>query len=98
MECKRVILGSNPGLQTIKPIPDMCRRDKTIGMNQMGIISIFKDRRPTAQAWIDEVLPTLVLSPSADKIRKTFWEMPPNGWMEFDMARKTLSYCSLEKI
>lgn len=97
MEVKRVILGSNPGLQTIQTIPDMCVRDKTITVNPFRVITIFQDRRPTAKAWIDEVLPTLVISLSADKIRKAFWEMPSNGWMEFDMARKTLSFCYLEK-
>ena len=97
MECKRVLLGSNPGLKAIFKIPDMCEREKTITMNEMKILTIFKDRRPTAKKWIDELLPHLVLGISADKIRQAFWDMPQNGWMEFDAGRKTLSFCYLEK-
>jgi hypothetical protein len=97
MECKRVILGSNPGLTAILKIPDICERDKTITLNEMKILTIFKDTRPSARAWIDEMLPHFVLGISADKIRQVFWDMPSSGWMEFDGGRKTLSFCYLEK-
>lgn len=97
MEVKRVLLGSNPGLIRIRQIPDMCVRDKTITLNEMKLLTIFQDTRPSARQWIDETLPQLVLGISADKMRQVFWDMPQGGWMEFDVARKTLSFCYLEK-
>lgn len=97
MECKRVLLGSNPGLKAYYKIPDICEREKTIFLNEMKVLLMFKDTRPSARQFLDELLPHLVLGISADKIRQVFWDMPPNGWMEFDTARKTLSFCYLEK-
>jgi hypothetical protein len=97
MECKRVILGSNPDVQVSFRIPDMCEKDKTIHMNEMKILTLFKDYRPTAKKFLDELLPHLVIGISADKIRQVFWDMPQGGWMEFDGGRKTLSFCYIEK-
>ena len=97
MEVKRILLGANPSVARIR-IPDMCERDKTIIRNPLGGLSIFRDTRPTAQHWINEVLPQLALGVSGDTLLNWFWtEMPENGWMEFDHGRHTLSFCQLEK-
>ena len=97
MDVKRVILGSNPRLSGAIRIPDMCQHDKTITVNQYKVMTIFKDYRPTARKFIDEFLPLTVIGIQPEKIRQLFWEMPQNGWMEFDVARKTLSFCYVEK-
>jgi len=97
MDLTRVILGSNPGLTGMRQIPDMCERDKTIHLNEMKIISIFKDHRVSAKAWINEMLPLFVVGVDPDKIRRAFWDMPPNGWFEFNCATKVLSFCYVEK-
>jgi hypothetical protein len=97
MECKRVILGSNPDVKVAFRIPEICEQAKTIHMNEMKILTLFKDYRPTAKKFLDELLPHLVIGISADKIRQVFWDMPEGGWMEFDGGRKTLSFCYIEK-
>lgn len=99
MEVKRSILGGHPSAQ-ITHIPDMCIQSRTIVVNKMKVLTIFKDRRPTAVKWIDENIPRLLLMDDV-KVRRFlawFWnEMPDNGWLEFDFGKKTLSLCILEK-
>jgi hypothetical protein len=97
MNFKRVVLGSNPGLTKIRNIPDICQREKTIHLNEMRVISIFRDYRPSAKEWINEMLPQFIVGVSPEKIRQVFWDMPPNGWYEFNCATKTLSFCYVEK-
>jgi hypothetical protein len=75
----------------------MCQQDKTITVNQYKVMTIFKDYRPTAKKFIDDFLPLTVIGITPEKIRQVFWDMPQNGWMEFDVGRKTLSFCYLEK-
>ena len=99
MELKRYLLGSNPSAQ-ITPLPDICVRERTITLNKMKVLHIFRDRRKVAMDWIDENLPRLVVMDShqIEKLKKWFWlEMPDNEWLEFDFGKKTLCLCVLEK-
>lgn len=99
MEFQRVALGANPSAQ-ISHIPELCVKDRTITLNKLKILQIFRDRRPTAQRWIDENLPRLMIMDAVkmEKFRMWFWdEMPDNAWLEFDFGKKTLSLCVLEK-
>lgn len=97
METKRVILGSNPGLTMLPEIPDICERDKTIFKNPLRVITMWPDRRSAAIQWIEAALPLMVIGLTPEALFKAFYTMPPGGWMEFDCARKTLSFCWLEK-
>lgn len=96
MEVKRVILGSHPS-PNYKSIPDICERSRTIYKSQLDVLFMFKDKRLSAQAWINEMLPTFCLGIPAEKLRELFWSMPEGSWYEFDYGRKTLSFCSLIK-
>lgn len=99
MEHKKVVLGGNPSAQ-IRPIPDMCVQDRTITLNKMAVLNIFKDRRPTAQAWINDAIPRLIIMDDHKKQKLVTWfweEMPNNSWLEFDFGTKLLSLCILEK-
>jgi hypothetical protein len=97
MECKRFVLGGNPGLNRIKKLPKVCVDDRTIYINEMKTLFIFKDIRPEAKQWIDETLPSFVTGISADVIRRAFWEMPQGCWYEYDFPRSQLSFSYLEK-
>lgn len=99
MEHRKVVLGGNPSAQ-IRPIPDMCVKDRTITLNKMKVLNIFKDRRPTAQAWINDAIPRLIIMDDHKKQKLVTWfweEMPNNSWLEFDFGTKLLSLCVLEK-
>ena len=95
MELRREIIGANPGF-VMKPIPALCERERTIYKNELGIISIFRDKRPEATKWITEALPTMWIG-RPEQILAVFWNSPENSWFEFDTGRKTLSICALEK-
>lgn len=99
MEVKKVILGANPTAQ-IHRIPDMCERDRTITVNKCKVLQIFKDQRPTAQAWINDAIPRLILMEETKKQKLVDWfwtEMPNDSWLEFDFGTKVLSLCILKK-
>lgn len=97
MEVKRTLINANPNAR-ISPIPDQCQRERTITLNKIYILQIFKDKRPSGVAWINENLPRLILSDTPQKFIDWFWnELPTNGWLEFDFGRKTLTLCVLEK-
>lgn len=97
MEVQQILIGSNPDAK-ISYIPDMCTKERTITLNKMKQLHIFKDKRPTAQAWINENLPRLLITDTPDKFVNWFWhEMPDNGFLEFDFGKKTLHLCILQK-
>ena len=101
MELKRHILNANPAAKLLSPIPDSCRSERTLSINAMKVLSIFRDKRPTAQAWINKNLPALLLMEPHQKeeFLRWFWDkMPENGWLEFDFGTHTLSLCVLEKV
>lgn len=95
MKVKKVLIGANPSALR-KPIPDKIAERKTVSINIMGEMKIFPDRSPDAIAWIEEIVPTLMIG-RREEILKQFWSMPTNSWWEFDYGRNTLSLCSLEK-
>lgn len=95
MEIRRDVLGTNPAFQ-MKPIPDVCVRAKTITKNPLGIISIFRDRRPEAVQWIESVVPTMWIG-RKEEILAVFWHSTDDSWFEFDTGKKTLSICWIAK-
>lgn len=97
MEVKKTLIGNHPN-PLIHPIPDMCVRDRTITLNKLKVLQIFPDKRPTAQAWINDTIPRIYFGNNPDKLINFFWcEMPSNGWLEFDFGSKILYLCTLEK-
>lgn len=99
MEVQRTILGGNPSAQ-ISHIPDSCERSRTITLNKLLILQIFKDKTPSGRQWIDENLPRLMIMDEVkmEKFRVWFWDqMPDSGWLEFNFGNKTLSLCVLQK-
>lgn len=97
MEVQRTLIGSHPGAR-ISPIPDMCMRERTITLNKLHILQIFKDKRPTASTWINQNLPCLLITDQPQKFVEWFWtQMPDNAWLEFDFGRKVLTLCVLKK-
>jgi len=94
MNVKRCILGAGPEYKW-KPIPALCVREKTITLNDLGRITIFKDRRPEAIEWIESVLPTMWIGPR-EEILAAFWNTPDTNWFEFETGAKTLSICWIE--
>ena len=95
MKIKRVLIGGHPS-PIRKHIPDAIEKRKTIHKNVFDVLTIFPDRTPDALAWIEEVVPTLMIGRREDILHK-FWSMDQSSWWEFDYGRKTLSLCSLEK-
>ena len=95
MDIRREVIGANPSYK-MRPIPRICDRDRTIFLNALGIISIFRDRRVEAVEWIEASLPTMWIG-RPEQILSVFWNSPENTWFEFDTGRNTLSICSLEK-
>lgn len=95
MKVKKVLIGASPSPMR-KPIPDAIERRKTIHLNALGELRICQDRNPDAIAWIEEVLPTLMIG-KKEEILKKFWQMDSYSWYEYDYGAKTLSLCSLEK-
>lgn len=97
MEVKKTLIGNHPN-PFMKDIPDICVRDRTITLNKLKELRIFPDRRPSARAWINDVIPRIYFGNNPDKLINFFWnEMPSNGWLEFDFGTKTLYLCTLEK-
>ena len=95
MKVKRTLIGSHPKPMK-KPIPDAIVKRKTITLNVLGVLTIFPDKSPDARAYIEEVLPTLMIG-EKDLILQSFWNLATNAWLEFDYGKKTLYLCSLEK-
>ena len=95
METHRWVLGGNPSF-VMKKIPEQCVKEKTITLNALGILTMFRDRTPMAVEWIEEMFPTMWIGPR-EQLISVFWNTPENTWFEFDTGRKTLFLCSLEK-
>ena len=93
---RRGILGGNPNAPHI-PIPQTCIDSKTIYLSDLAVLYLFKDTREAAARYVEMLLPHLAPQIPKDDLIKAYWTMPPNGWLEFDYARKVLRYCSLEK-
>ena len=96
MEYKRYKIAECP-----KPmwcaIPETCLKEKTITLNLMTQLHLFKDRRPEAVEYINGFL-THLGYPNAEKLVSWFWnEMPDNGFLQFDYATKILCFCLIDK-
>ena len=96
MKIKRGFLATSPNAPRI-PIPRACVDSRTLYINELDTLCLFKDKRQVAQDYINQILPLLALQIPKDKLLEGFWSMPENAWMEFDYGRKVLSICFLEK-
>ncbi len=97
MQCEKILLA-----RALKPLkkepPFICRRDKTIRFDTFGrTLSIFKDTRPEAEAYIKEVLPTLLTDMDADKKAIKLYNGLDGQWLEFDFLTNLLYLCSIKK-
>ena len=78
--------------------PRECVDAKTIFLNELKVLTMFKDRRLIAVYYMREILHAMGV-PRAEKICEWFYkEMPDNGYLEMDYLTGRLSFCLLEKI
>ncbi len=78
--------------------PRDCVDAKTIFLNEVKVLTMFKDRRLMAVSYMREILHAMGV-PQADKLLEWFYkEMPDNGFLEMDYLSGRLSFCSVEKI
>lgn len=96
MNVRRGFLGTSPNGPRI-PIPRVCLDSRTIYVNELDCLCMFKDTREVAKNYLEMILPLLAIQIPKDKLLEGFWKMPENAWMEFDYGRKVLSICFLEK-
>jgi hypothetical protein len=78
--------------------PRLCVDDKTIFLNEVKVLTMFKDRRLMAVNYMRQILHAIGC-PQPDKIVEWFYqEMPDNGYLEMNYLNGRLSLCVLEKI
>lgn len=97
MQTEKVLLA-----KAFKPLkkepPFYCRRDKTIRFDTFGrTLSIFKDTRPEAVAYIKEVLPTLLIDQKPEETAMRLYNGLDSQWLEFDFVTNLLYLCSIKK-
>lgn len=97
MQAEKVLLA-----RALKPLrkepPYMCRRDKTIRFDTFGrTLTIFKDTRPEAVAYVKEVLPTLLTDMDAQRKAMNLFNSLDAQWLEFDFTTNLLHLCSIKK-
>jgi len=78
--------------------PRECVDAKTIFLNEVKVLTLFKDRRLIAVAYMRNILHAIGV-PKADKLVEWFYqEMPDNAYLEMDYPTGRLSFCFVEKI
>jgi hypothetical protein len=78
--------------------PRECVDAKTIFLNEVKVLTLFKDRRLLAVYYIREILHAIG-APNPDKMVQWFYhEMPSSGYLEMDYLTGRLSFCFVEKI
>lgn len=78
--------------------PKECVDAKTIFLNELKVLTLFKDRRLIAVAYVRNILHAMGV-PQPDKMVEWFYkEMPDNGYLEMDYPSGRLSFCFVEKI
>jgi hypothetical protein len=78
--------------------PRVCVDDKTIFLNEVKVLTMFKDRRLMAVAYMKAILDAMGV-PRADKLVEWFYtEMPDYGFLEMEYPTGRLSFCCVEKI
>ena len=78
--------------------PQECLEDRTIFLNEVKVLTMFKDKRLLAVAYMKAILDAMG-APQSDKMLQWFYhEMPDNGYLEMDYSTGRLSFCCLEKI
>lgn len=81
-----------------KEPPKSCSDAKTIGFDTFKTkLMMFKDSRPEAQAYIQEVLPTMLVPPNPPDAGIKFYNTLNGSWLEFDFTENILYLCSLPK-
>lgn len=97
MDCERRFIA-----RAIKPVkktpPASCMKDKTINMDTFETkLFMFHDKRPEAQTYIQEILPTFLdTTTKPEDILKLYNTLGYN-WLEFDFQTNILYLCSLKK-
>ena len=97
MEVERTFI-SGCILDPIPAIPEDAKMNKTIFENITGQIIIHPDTRPRPLAWMNEVIPKMIMNnkTAEEKVRWAY-AIPQGSWLEFDKKTKILSLCSLKK-
>jgi hypothetical protein len=81
-----------------KEPPKCCSDAKTIGFDSFKTkLMMFVDKRPEAQTYIQEVLPTMLTPPNPPDAGLKFYNSLNGSWLEFDFSDNTLYLCSLRK-
>ena len=99
MNLKRVQIGVFPDARYrfLEP-PRECVDAKTIFLNEVKVLTMFKDKRLVAVYYMREILHAMGV-PKPEKLLEWFYkEMPDNGYLEMDYPTGRLSFCSVEKI
>jgi hypothetical protein len=90
---KRLVAKAHAPLK--KEPPAICKEAKTIGFDTFKqSLLMFKDSRPEAQAYIQEVLPTLLPPPNKPEDSLKLYNNLNGQWLEFDFGSNTLYLCS----
>jgi len=78
--------------------PRACIDDKTIFLNELKVLTMFKDQRLMAVYYMREILCAIGV-PQSEKLLEWFYkEMPDTGYLEMDYLTGRLSFCFVEKI
>jgi len=96
MELKRVQIGVFKEPRFIYP-PKECVDAKTITLNELKVLTIFKDRRLMAVSYLDTLFKVMGVPNHEALVRWFYEEMPDNGYLEMDYPRGRLCFCILEK-
>jgi hypothetical protein len=74
-----------------KDPPKVCSDAKTIGFDSFKTkLMMFKDSRPEAQAYITEILPSMLTPPNPPEASIKFYNSLNGSWLEFDFTDNTL--------
>lgn len=88
--------------RAIKPLkkepPSSCSKEKTINFDTFGTtLILFRDGRKEAQAYVREILPTLLDTSTKPEDLLNLYNTMDGQWLEFHYDTKLLYLCSLKK-
>lgn len=81
-----------------KEPPSSCSKERTINFDTLkNTLFLFRDTRKEAQAYVQEILPTLLdTTTKPDDLLKLYYSLD-GQWLEFHYDTKLLYLCSLKK-
>lgn len=81
-----------------KEPPSSCSKEKTINFDTVGnTLILFRDSRKEAQAYVQEILPTLLDTTTKPEDLLKLYNTMDGQWLEFHFTTKLLYLCSLKK-